>query len=89
VDGEATSPTTANVVVTPPAGGPWEKYELTLCPVGGPLSGCKTLNCTTPSSCPVTGLTPDTSYLTTAVAIKADGTRSPPSNEDIFTTPMM
>jgi len=89
VDGEATSPTTANVVVTPPTGGPWEKYEVKLCPVGGPASGCVTVTCTTPSSCPVTGLTPETSYVTTAVAIKPDGTRSPPSNEDIFTTPGM
>jgi len=65
VVGTALSPTTANVVIRPPSGGPWESYELTLCPVGGPATRCIAVTCPT-TSCPVTGLTPGTSYVVQA-----------------------
>ena len=63
--GTALSPTTATVVIKPPSGGPWESYELTLCPVGGPATRCIVVTCPT-TSCPVTGLTPGTSYVAQA-----------------------
>ena len=66
IDAVPTGPTTAEVTVTPPAGGPWSSYDVTLCPVGGPASECVTTTCTTPAKCPVTDLNPDTSYVTTA-----------------------
>ena len=121
MNAEPTSPTTANVTVTPPPNGPWARYNVTLCPVAGPASECVTRVCFTPSNCPVTGLDPGTAYVTTVsiavclaaalllgwvttfrtilvhfhvptwytqvVAIKSGGQTSPPSNEDIFTTP--
>ena len=49
------------MVVTPPAlGGPWVAYNLTLCPMGN--GACVKTSCSTPASCPVTGLTPNTTY---------------------------
>jgi len=89
LDATPKSTTTADIAITPPPGGPWQSYDLTVCPIGGPQSGCKTQTCpagTTTTTCLVTGLTPETTYVATAVAIKPDGTRSPPSNEDTFTT---
>ena len=82
---DPTTPTTALAKITPPAGGPWSRYNITSCPVAG--GQCVTTMCTTPSNRPITGLTPDTTYVTTVVAVKSNGQTSPPSNEDIFTTP--
>ena len=65
VDAEPASPTTATVLITPPPNGPWTRYDLTVCPVAGPASECVNTTCTTPSSCPVTGLDPGTTYVTT------------------------
>lgn len=65
VDAEPTSPTNATVVVSIPPNGPWARYNLTTCPVAGPASECVNTTCTTPSSCPVTGLDPGTTYVTT------------------------
>ena len=69
INAEPTGPTSAEVSVTPPPGGPWSSYDVTLCPIGGPASECVTTKCTTPASCPVTGLNPDTSYVTTASTV--------------------
>ena len=66
VDAEPTGPTSGEVSITPPAGGPYPYYEVTLCPVGGPASECVTTRCTTPAACPVSGLTPETTYVATA-----------------------
>lgn len=68
VDASPVSPTQGSVVVTPPAGGPWDTYHLVLCPVGGPAAACVLATCPagpTPSTCPVGGLTPETSYVAT------------------------
>jgi hypothetical protein len=65
-DSRATSPTAGTVVIAPPAEGPLPtNYTVTLTPVGGgsPI----TVTCSTPSSCPVPGLTPDTTYLVRAL----------------------
>jgi hypothetical protein len=87
-DGEATSPTTADVAVTPPtSGGPWTSYKLTICPLQGPASKCQTVTCTTPAQCPVTGLDPETTYTTQTVAYDANNSPSAPSPYDTFTTP--
>jgi hypothetical protein len=65
VAGRALSPTTAATVIRPPIGGPWESYRLTLCPVGGPSGGCVVITCPT-TSCPVSGLKAETSYVVQA-----------------------
>lgn len=88
VEATPDTPTTADVLVTPPTGGPWDHYDLTLCPIGGGTCVTSTCNTAAPTACPVTGLEPETTYVTTVVAVKPDGTtKSPPSNEAIFTTP--
>ena len=66
-DTRANSPTDGTVVIAPPAEGPLPtNYTVTLTPVGGgsPI----TVTCSTPSNCPVPGLTPDTTYLVCASA---------------------
>ena len=68
-DTNATSPFTGTVSIAPPATGPQPtNYTVTLTPVdgGSPI----TVICSTPSSCPVTGLDPGTTYL---VRRQADG----------------
>jgi len=61
-DTNATSPFSGTVSIAPPATGPQPtNYTVTLTPVdgGSPI----TVICSTPSSCPVTGLDPGTTYL--------------------------
>ena len=65
VNAEPTSSTAANVTVTPPPAGPWAKYDVTVCPVAGPASECINVTCTNPTNCPVSGLDPGTTYVTT------------------------
>lgn len=65
VDAQPTSPTTATVVVTPPAGGPWARFNVLVCPEAGPTSKCVNTTCFTPTNCPVSGLDPDTPYIAT------------------------
>ena len=65
VDASPTSPTTATVVITPPAnGGPYPTYNVTLCPASG-TGTCVKATCTDPTNCPITGLQPGTTYTTT------------------------
>ena len=91
VDGQTTGQTTANVIVTAPAvGAPWALYRLSLCLAAKP-NECKAVDCqpvTTPTTtCPLTGLAPNTAYLVTAVAVKPGGTtESQESDPDTFTT---
>ena len=60
-----TSPTTATAVITPPAsGGPYPTYNVTLCPSSG-AGTCVTATCSNPTSCPITGLQPGTTYSAT------------------------
>jgi hypothetical protein len=66
LDGIPTSPFGADLTVTPPAvGGPYPKYEITLCPLRG--GECIKATCTTlkPGVCEMGGLTPDTTYVAT------------------------
>lgn len=80
------SPTTATVVLNPPAtGGPVKEYEVTVCLVSDPTT-CVTETCPT-TNCPVDGLTPGETYTVTAVAVLPDGTRVPASNEVPLTMP--
>lgn len=84
----ATTTTSTTVKVTPPAeGGPFTNYILTVCPAAGPASACKNVNCAPANiaACPLTGLTPDTDYKVTAVAV-AGTTVSQVSNTDTFKT---
>ena len=64
LDPKPTSPTTAAITVTPPSGGPWAVYNVTLCPVGG--GTCMKVQCTDPNNCNAPGLTPSTTYTSTA-----------------------
>jgi hypothetical protein len=69
------------VVIAPPAEGPLPtNYTVTLTPVdgGSPI----TVICSTPSNCPVPGLTPDTTYLVRACAGAAGGGGACPKPED-------
>lgn len=81
------------MVVTPPsAGGPFDSYELELCPTN-PAAPCFIHSCTPTATypaaftCKVDGLNPSTTYSVTAVAIKGTDWRSLPSNMPSFTTP--
>lgn len=91
IDANPTGPTLANVAIRPPANGPWAKFGLLLCPVGGGPSSnpakCAAATCYPGRPCKVDGLTPDTTYAVTLVAQRADGSRSPPSNEAVVTMP--
>ena len=60
----ATSPYAGTVTIAPPAGTQPTNYTVTLMPVDGGAS--ITVTCTTPASCPVTGLDPGTTYLVSA-----------------------
>ncbi|KAL4434282.1 hypothetical protein ABPG75_000723 [Micractinium tetrahymenae] len=66
VDGTAAGPTTASIAVTPPPG-TWASFNLTLCPVGGSQADCMAATwpaaAPSASTCPVTGLDPETSYV--------------------------
>ena len=75
-DTNATSPFSGTVSIAPPATGPQPtNYTVTLTPVdgGSPI----TVVCSTPSSCPVSGLSPDTTYL---VSLRAGSGTHPPGD---------
>lgn len=86
VDAVPTSPTSATVLLNPPAGStaPVDSYIVTLCPAGS-TSGCVTQTCLS-ASCPVTGLVPGTSYDVTAVAV-IGGQTTPVSNTAALAMP--
>ena len=70
-DTNATSPYAGTVTIAPPAGTQPTNYTVTLTPVdGGPTI---TVTCTTPASCPVTGLDPGTTYLVSGAAASGGG----------------
>lgn len=82
---EPLGPTQANVSITPPAiGGPWVRYNVTLCPVGP--GGCVAAVCTDPTSCLVGDLKPETSYVAQVIALANTGQASALSNEALLTT---
>jgi len=81
-----TSPTTAAVTIEPPTSGPVPaNYTVTLTPVGGgsPI----TVTCVNPDDCPITGLTPDTTYTASAVGNLPGGGTTPASGTASITTP--
>ena len=81
-----TFPTTANILLNPPAtGGPVSSYEVKLCP-NPPASGACITAATPTVSCPVTGLTPSATYIVSAVAL-VGGKRVPASNTLPLTMP--
>ena len=66
-DTNGTSPFTGTVsIAPPPTGAQPTNYTVTLTPIDGgePI----TVTCSTPTSCPVTGLLPDTTYLVRSLA---------------------
>lgn len=67
----------------PTVGGPWTAYVCTVC-VKGTTTCVVEPQCPAIADgravCPLPGLQPDTAYSLTCVAIKPDGTKSPPSN---------
>ena len=61
-DTKATSPFAGTVSIAPPPSGPQPtNYTVTLTPIDG--GAAVVVTCSTPSSCPVTGLDPGTTYL--------------------------
>lgn len=58
--GEPQSPTVAEVAISPPSvGGPYEKFEVTACPIGGPSDACVKRTCPPPpKSCQFSNLLP-------------------------------
>ena len=92
---EATSPHSGKAEVTEPTvGGPWAKYELSVCPTAGPATACLQRECAYTQSittCLIgepTGelLTEKTDYSVTVVAVAADGGKSLPGSST-FATP--
>lgn len=95
-----TGPNTANIVVTPPdAGGPYVRFELTICIEG--TTNCFKQNCSATAGAPTTTcpistpgcadtatdcLRAETTYTVTAVAITDTGAVSLPSNTEPFQT---
>ena len=57
------------------------------------LAGCRAVKAVSPkadpadATCPIPDCTPETTYSVWATAVHADGTKSPESNSDDFTTP--
>ena len=81
-----TSPTSGQVTIEPPTSGPQPSdYTVTLTPVGGgsPI----TVTCTNPVDCPITGLTPDTTYTASAVGNLPGGGTTPASGTSSLKTP--
>ena len=81
-----TGPTTGSVTIEPPASGPQPtSYTVTLTPVGGgsPI----VVTCANVDDCPVTGLTPDTTYTITAVGKLPGGGSTPASGTASIITP--
>ena len=81
-----TGPTTGSVTIEPPVGGPIPtSYTVTLVPEGGgsPI----TASCSNPKDCPVTGLTPGTTYKVTAVGKLPGGGSVPATGVASITTP--
>ena len=79
-------PTTGSVTIKPPPSGPHPtNYTVTLTPAGGgsPI----VVTCANPDNCPVTGLTPDTTYAVTAVGNLPGGGTTPPTGTASITTP--
>ena len=75
----ATSPTTGTVTLNPPknASVPVNFYTLSVAPTGS--SSELQVNCTDPTNCQLTGLTPSITYTVTATATLTDGTTTPHS----------
>lgn len=75
----------------PSSGGPWTKFELSVCKKGTTqcLQGLPlcTAGAGSVTSCPINGCEPGTEYDVTIFALKADNTKSPISNTDSFKTP--
>ena len=86
VSAQPTSPTTAAILLNPPAaGGPVTSYEVKLCPSAPATGPCITKSCPT-ASCSVTGLTPGATYIVSAAAV-VGGVRVPASNTLPLTMP--
>lgn len=85
MDASPTSPTAATVQLQPPAsGGPVDSYQVSLCPAAG--GACVNATCPT-TTCPVTGLKPDTTYTATAVAVVGGKPRPVSNAVDVSTPP--
>lgn len=87
VNDPATTQTSTTVKLTPPDGGPFDKFILTVCRVGAQPADCKDFTCAPAqvAACPITGLTDNTSYTVTAVAVKGADT-SAAGGPDTFST---
>ena len=81
-----TGPTTGSVTIKPPTSGPQPtSYTVTLTPVGG--GSPVVVTCADPDDCPVTGLTPDTTYTVKAVGNLPGSGTTPASGTASIITP--
>ena len=80
VNGTASTNTSVSVAVAHPSAMTFDKFVLTVCPVGI-TTGCATADCLPAgaSTCAIAGLSPGQTYLITAVAVKGGATVSMPS----------
>lgn len=92
VDDALTTQTSAVAVITPPEGGPWGTYVLSVCPKppsGAPnWDACPKTTCTAAqvAACPIAGLSAGALYTLSGVALRGD-TSSVRSTPDDFSTP--
>ena len=86
----AVDPTSGDAIVTsPPTGGPWDKYKLTVCEKANNSTCLVVPDClATAASCPIPGCTPATTYTVVVVAQRTGSPDSSPSNRADFTTPI-
>ena len=90
---EPVNAVTGKATVTPPVEGrPWASVSLRVCVKGTnscrevPPAGC-TLSGPANFTCTINGCAAETTYAVFATAVHADGTTSPESSPDDFTTP--
>ena len=85
-DPATTTTSTTAKVTPPPLGGPFTNYKPTVCKTG--TTTCKTFDCAPANiaACPLTGLSPDTSYTVTVVAQKTGSPDSLVGGPDTFKT---
>lgn len=87
----ALSPTTGQAAVTAPTtGGPFTSYALTVCEKATPANCVTQPDCAAANiaACPLTNLTPATTYTVVAVGKASGIPNSPPSVPAEFDTPI-
>lgn len=77
---EPTGATTAAASLLPSPGTSPSRYELSVCVLGGTTASCRTVSCSSATSCPLSSLQAGTTFTTTAIAFQSNSSPSPSSN---------